>query len=325
MTDSNMKPIFGPDNPHPLSRIKTELVWERKYDEYGNRRPVKLPPSPLPLQRIETIDEPHDRIKAQDPDLFDDTEFSRKAHRDDFRNMLMWGDNKLAMASLLAKFRGQIDLIYIDPPFDVGADFTMRVQLGEEPDVVMKEHSVLEEVAYQDTWGKGTDSYLHMMYERLTLMRDLLSDKGSIWVHCDWRVFGPLRLLLDDRFGRDGFRNVVTWRRQVVRGMKTHARFMPFSADYVFLYTKSDAAAWNPIEEEVFISVHEAERKYMRDSKGFFRTSDPGTYSQESLVRLFQEGRIHVTKGGTAYVEDGKLKLTKGTIGVKYYRERRGH
>lgn len=88
---------WGPGNPHPLAKMKTELVWEGKYDEFGNRRPVKLPSSALPLQRIETIDEPHDREKAAQGSLFDHAEFSAKAHRDDFRNMLIWGDNKLAM------------------------------------------------------------------------------------------------------------------------------------------------------------------------------------------------------------------------------------
>ena len=103
---------YGPDNPHPLSQMKAELVWEGKYDEYGNRRAVRLPSTPLPLQRIETIDEPRDRSKALRLQFDEAT-----AHRDDFRNMLIWGDNKLAMAALLEQFRGKIDLIYIDPPF----------------------------------------------------------------------------------------------------------------------------------------------------------------------------------------------------------------
>ena len=87
------QPAWGPDNPYPLSRLKTELVWEGKYDEYGNRRPVKLPTSPLPLQRIETIDEPRDRAKAIQGSMFDLEGFMQKAHRDDFRNLLIWGDN----------------------------------------------------------------------------------------------------------------------------------------------------------------------------------------------------------------------------------------
>jgi hypothetical protein len=126
---------------------------------------MKLPTSALPLQRIETIDEPRDREKAAQGSLFDHAEFSAKAHRDDFRNMLIWGDNKLTMASLLERYRGKIDLIYIDPPFDVGADFTMQVQIGEEGEALQKEQSILEAVAYRDTWGKGTDSYLHLMME----------------------------------------------------------------------------------------------------------------------------------------------------------------
>jgi DNA modification methylase len=197
---------WGPDNPHPLSRSKTELVWEGKYDEYGNRRPVKLPTSPLPLQRIETIDEPRDRSRAQRL-LWEEP----KAHRDDFRNMLIWGDNKLVMASLLERFRGQVDLIYIDPPFDVGADFTMQVQVGGEAEPLQKEQSILEAVAYRDTWGKGTDSYLHLMYERLSLMRDLLSDCGSVYVHCDYRVQSFLRQILNDVFGDGSFINEITW------------------------------------------------------------------------------------------------------------------
>lgn len=319
--------IWGPDNPHPLSKMKTELVWEGKYDEYGNRRPVNLPTSPLPLQRIETIDAPLDAHKAEAHQLglpFREEEFRQRAHRDDFRNMLIWGDNKLVMASLLEQFRGKIDLIYIDPPFDVGADFTMQVQLGEEGEPIQKEQSILEAVAYRDMWGKGTDSYLHMMYERLVLMRELLSERGSIYVHCDWRLQGLFRLLMDDVFGPDSFKNVVTWRRQVVRGMKTYARFMPYSADYIYIYTKGDLAIWNPIEKETLITVQEAEKKYMKDERGFFRTSDPGTYSEESLVKLFREGRIHVTRGGKAWVEGNRLVVSGGTIGVKYYREQRG-
>jgi hypothetical protein len=197
---------YGPESPHPLSEIKTELVWEGKYDEYGNRRPIRLPSTPLPLQRIETIDEPRDRsVALRLP--FDE----ERAHRDDFRNMLIWGDNKLAMAALLEQFRGKIDLIYIDPPFSVGADFTTEARVGEEGDAVLKEHSVLEEVAYRDTWGRDADSYLHMMYERLALIRDILGDHGSIYVHSDASMAPFLRLLMADIFGVGAFRNEIYW------------------------------------------------------------------------------------------------------------------
>ncbi len=197
---------YGLDNPHPLSQLKTELVWEGKYDEYGKRRTVDVAGCAMPLQKIETIDEPASRLRAKG-DLFDVT----KAHRDDFRNMLIWGDNKLVMASLLKDFKGKIDLIYIDPPFDVGADFTMDVPIGNGKETAFKDQSTLEMVAYRDMWGKGTDSYLHIMYERLALMKELLSDTGSIYVHCDWHVGYLLRAALDDVFGPDNFRNEILW------------------------------------------------------------------------------------------------------------------
>ena len=188
---------YGPANPHPLSTMKTELIWEGKYDEYGSRREVGLAGYAMPLQKIETVDEPASRLVQMG--LFD----AKKAHPDDFRNMLIWGGNKLVMASLLKDFKGKIDLIYIDPPFDVGADFTMNIPIGDEKETIGKDQSTLEMVAYRDIWGRGLDSYLFMMYERLCLMKELLSESGSIYVHCDWRVNYLLRSLLDDIFGKN--------------------------------------------------------------------------------------------------------------------------
>lgn len=160
---NNGKP-YGPANPHPLSQLRTELLWEGKYDEYGNRRQVDPAGLSMPMQKIETIDQPRSEAAA----LGQLDMFEKKTKRlDDFRNMLIWGDNKLVMASLLKEFKGRVDLIYIDPPFDVGADFTMDVPFGDEKDTIAKDQSTLEMVAYRDIWGKGFDSYLHMLYERL--------------------------------------------------------------------------------------------------------------------------------------------------------------
>jgi len=268
---------WGPQNPHPLSHMKTELVWEGKYDEYGNRRQVRLPTSPLPLQRVETIDQPRDARKAEMRQLglpFSEEEFHQQAHRDDWRNMLIWGDNKLVMAALLEQFRGKIDLIYIDPPFDVGADFTMQVQLGEEGDKVQKEQSILEAVAYRDTWGKGTDSYLHMMYERLTLMRDLLSERGSIFAHCDWRVNSFLRMMLDEIFGEGaavnsnspGFRNEIVY---CYSGGGIPRRELPKKHDTLYWYTKTEQWIYHPIY-----------RPYSEGTVQRGRTAVKGKYSE---------------------------------------------
>jgi adenine-specific DNA-methyltransferase len=168
-----LKNHWGPQNPHPLSKIRTELVWEGKYDEYGNRREVEIAGSDMPLQKVEAIDEPRSSAEGVgQTDLFK----KKSKRRDDFRNMLIWGDNKLVMASLLTDFKGKIDLVYIDPPFDVGADFTMDVPIGDSKEALRKDRSIMETVAYRDTWGKGTDSYLQMMFERLvnlSLVQDI--------------------------------------------------------------------------------------------------------------------------------------------------------
>jgi adenine-specific DNA-methyltransferase len=126
------QPTYGPHNPHPLSTLRTELVWEGKYDEYGQRREVDIAGCTMPfasafrlrLQKIERIDEPRRAAAATGQwSLFE----LQNPKQDDFRNRLVWGDNKLVMTSLLRSFKGKVDLIYIDPPFDVGADFSMSV------------------------------------------------------------------------------------------------------------------------------------------------------------------------------------------------------
>ena len=153
--------LWGPANPHPLSLMRTELVWDGKYDEYGRHREVDAASLAMPLQKIETVDEPRQRAEATGQlTMFEEQLAGKK--RDDFRNRLIWGDNKLVLASLLAEFKGKIDLIYIDPPFHVGADFTMDVPIGDGKETIEKDQSTLEMVAYRDIWGKGTDSYLHI-------------------------------------------------------------------------------------------------------------------------------------------------------------------
>jgi adenine-specific DNA-methyltransferase len=232
---------YGLDNPHPLSQIKTELVWDGKYDEYGNRRAVDIAGCAMPLQKIETIDEPRSRAAADgNLELFE----KEKKRRDDFRNRLIWGDNKLVMASLLAEFKGKIDLIYIDPPFDVGADFTMNVPIGDEKEMVEKDQSALEMVAYRDMWGKGTDSYLHMMFERLTLMKGLLSEKGSIYVHCDWHVNYMMRALLEDVFGRERFVNEIVWKRK--GGSANPQNRYGVVTDTILHFSKTDDYVFDP-------------------------------------------------------------------------------
>jgi adenine specific DNA methylase Mod len=181
------------------------------------------------------------------------------------------------MASLLAEFKGKVDLIYIDPPFDVGADFTMDVPIGDEKDTAFKDQSLLEMVAYRDMWGKGTDSYLHMMFERLTLMKELLSEKGSIYVHCDWHVGHYLKVLLDDVLGRDFFLNELIWLRTTGH---SDSHKWNHSHDTLFYYSKGSVTVWN----EQFIPYNE---EYARTA---FRMVDRKTGRRFSVGDLMAGG-----------------------------------
>jgi len=193
---------------------KTELVWRGKYDDEGKLVPVEKP-GPFPFQIVESINEP--RIEkgdeaAKQTTLFDTWKGDEgSTFEDGWKNKLIWGDNKFVMSSLLEKFAGKIDLIYIDPPFATGADFTIDIEIGEKGEIVHKEHSVLEEKAYRDTWGKGNDSFLEMMYDRLVLMKDLLNESGTIYIHLDYRMFSHIKILCEEIFGANNFRNEIIW------------------------------------------------------------------------------------------------------------------
>jgi adenine-specific DNA-methyltransferase len=133
-----------------------------------------------------------------------------KDYPKEWKNILIWGDNKLVMSSLIKQgWAGKINLIYIDPPFFTGADFTVRTKVGDEE--IEKEPSIIEERAYKDTWSGGIASYLKYMYERLVLMRELLAENGSIYVHLDWHVGHYVKVMMDEIFGYENFRNEIVW------------------------------------------------------------------------------------------------------------------
>jgi DNA modification methylase len=196
----------------------------------------------LPFQVIEQVDEPRAEKMADTTlqmDLFD----TRGRQKSGWTNKLIWGDNKLILSSLKngamreeIEKNGGIKLIYIDPPFDVGADFSMDIEIGD--DTFTKRPNVLEELAYRDTWGKGADSFIAMIYERLIIMRDLLADDGSIYVHCDWRVTGFVRLILDEVFGKDNFQREIIWDISVLSGYKSLANNWIRAHDTIQFYVK---------------------------------------------------------------------------------------
>ena len=190
-----------------------ELLWAEKYDKYekGEKIPIEKPN--LPFQVVETVNKP--RLKDLEGGLFDPSQFYPENeypenYPRDWKNKLIWGDNKLVMSSLIKQgWAGKINLIYIDPPFFTGADFTIRTKLGDES--IEKEPSIIEERAYKDTWSGGIASYLKYMYERLVLMRELLAENGSIYVHLDWHVGHYVKVMMDEIFGYENFRNDIIW------------------------------------------------------------------------------------------------------------------
>jgi adenine specific DNA methylase Mod len=213
------------DRNHIIELIKSgenlpkEYIYQLFADEedvflFWNGRKEEVTNVALPFHRIEHIDEPRKEkaLKGDKISLFD----TRGRQLQGWTNKLIWGDNKLILSSLAngpmreeIENEGGLKLIYIDPPFAVGADFGFNIEIGGE--TAEKKQSVIEEIAYRDTWGKGISSYLTMMYERLKLMHDLLAEDGSIYVHCDWRMSALLRMLLDDIYGKENFRNEIIW------------------------------------------------------------------------------------------------------------------
>ncbi len=210
-----------------------ELLWD------GKTQTVTT--AVLPFQQIEVVDEPRTEPST---DVRDDIFGMDDRGRQDkgWKNKLIWGDNKLILSSLAGgtmaddiREAGGIKLIYIDPPFDVGADFSLDIEIGDG-DKLTKEPSVIEEIAYRDTWGKGQNSYLSMIYERLKLMKDLLAEDGSIYVHCDWRVNSTMRIILDEVFGAECQGGKIVWNYSW--GLRTETTWNR-KHDTILMYTKN--------------------------------------------------------------------------------------
>ncbi|MBP7741102.1 MAG: site-specific DNA-methyltransferase [Candidatus Pacebacteria bacterium] len=262
---------------------EVELVWNGKTNEVTN--------VVLPFQVIEQIDEPREGKEFGDRDtLFD---FSGK-HIAGWTNKLIWGDNKLILSSLKngpmrkeIEAQGGLKLIYIDPPFDVGADFSMDITIGDEEDgeSFTKRPSVIEEIAYRDTWGKGADSFIAMIYERLKLMYELLAEDGSIYVHCDWRVNSHLRFVLDEIFGKDSFRNEIIW----------------------------NYSGWNKQLSQTYEKRHDSILFYGKGEKSVFNSFFEAYKNKEEYLKARKQ-KIHKDEDGREYtldVREGGERKTK--------------
>jgi adenine specific DNA methylase Mod len=271
---------------------EVELMWNGKNNEVSN--------AVLPFQVIEQVDEPRAEADTKlQMSMFDIDERGRQLKG--WQNKLIWGDNKLILSSLKngplrdeIENQGGIKLMYIDPPFDLGADFSMDIEIGEE--IFTKKANILEEIAYRDTWGKGTDSFLAMIYERIILMRDLLAPDGSFYLHCDWRVNSIMRLVLDEVFP-GGYKNEIFWKRQPVRGAKATSGQFARNNDVIFFYTKGEKYTWNHSYKQY--DPEFIKSKFKPDDHGrLWRDSDLGDYSEISIAEFEKQGRIYTTKNG---------------------------
>ena len=161
-------------------------------------------------------------------------------------NQLIYGDNLLAMAALLsgsedeASTRSKIDLVYIDPPFDSKADYRTKVAL-KEADIEQKP-AIIEQFAYSDTWVDGTASYLKMLTPRLFLIREMLSDRGTLYLHIDWKSGHYVKILSDYIFGSDFYQNEIVWQRNTAHN--NPSRYGPIH-DVIYYYSKSSSPIWN--------------------------------------------------------------------------------
>ena len=217
------------DNP-----LKTELIWPGKSSYIDS--------SVLPFQSIEHIDEPRKEAIKQ-YDLFSMSEATGR-QVGGWTNKLIWGDNALILSSLVngpmrdeIKKAGGLKLVYIDPPFDIGADFSMDIEIGDE--LVTKNPSVIEDVAYRDTWGRGKDSYINMIYPRLRQIRDLLADDGTVVIHSGIQVNHLIRLAAEEIFGNDNVIDEIIWSYGSASGGRAGANKVIKVHEYLLVCAKN--------------------------------------------------------------------------------------
>lgn len=258
-------------------KLPKEYIYKLFADEedvflFWNGRKEEVTNVALPFHSIEHIDEPRKEAQKSGETLsMFETDF-RGRQLKGWTNKLIWGDNKLILSSLTngpvraeIENEGGLKLIYIDPPFAVGADFGFNIEIGGE--TAEKKQSIIEEIAYRDTWGRGISSYLSMMYERLKLMHSLLAEDGSIYVHVGWQVSAITKIMLDDVFGVDNLRNEIIWKR--TRAAHSDATYYGKVHDTIFYCTKTNRTIFQnefTEHEEKYLNRFSKElngRKYM--------------------------------------------------------------
>jgi adenine-specific DNA-methyltransferase len=216
-----------------------ELTWDGKWKDGKKQGPVRIA---LPFQTIETVNE-STQARQRSLELF------ATGRESEWRNRLIWGDKKYVLPSLLPEFAGKVNLIYIDPPFDTGADFSFTATIPDQPDseedapaFFTKEPSIIEQKAYRDTWVGGLDSYLQWFIETVSVLYELLHETGTLYVHLDWHVSFYAKAVLDEIFGKENFQSEIVWKRKDSNKAGTTLATV---TDTILFYVKSDHPTWN--------------------------------------------------------------------------------
>lgn len=281
-----------------------ELTWDGKYDKDGKRvAPLRVK---LPFQTVETVSE-----SAQQRQM--SLDFGSR--QTEWRNRLIWGDKKYVLPSLLDEFAGKVDLIYIDPPFNVGADFSFTATIPDLPETeedelasFTKPPSIIEQKAYRDTWGKGLESYLEWFFDTAYFLRELLHENGALYVHLDWRLVHYAKIVLDEFFGYENFMANVIWKR-ISSGRKATSYKWLAVDDIMLVYTKGN----HKIKPQYLPYSEEYKKRYVyEDENGKYFWDNIGAFSQDRLKRLEAMGRVKYPDNPNAkpriknYLHEGK-------------------
>jgi adenine-specific DNA-methyltransferase len=247
---------------------ETELIWPGKTRDVTN--------AVLPFQVIEQVDEPRAEAEAPAPDLF---EVDRTSGRQQggWTNKLIWGDNKLVLSSLKngpmrreIEKAGGLKLVYIDPPFDVGADFSYEITVGE--DSINKEPSAIEDIAYRDTWGRGQNSYAAMLHERLIIIREIMAEDGVIFVHCDWHVNHLIKAILAEVFGGKNQINEIVW--HYYNKMQGNVNRFPSNHDCILWFRKSENFYFQKQKEQRESPTRQIKRVWSKEKSRIVNAKD---------------------------------------------------
>jgi len=267
------------------------LVWDTK--------PRRAPnPKDIEFQTAEVV-LPNPKVVGDLPLSFRDGVLGEEEIDKQKMNRLIWGDNLLAMQALLAQgYEGKINLIYNDPPFDSKADYSHKMKI--ESNEFTKEPSVIERLAYKDTWSGGTDSYLDMLYPRLQLMKRLLAEDGGIYIHSDWHVGHYVKVMMDEIFGKNNFVNEVVWCYEDI-GSK-EVKYFKRKHDVLFLYQKSDNRYFQSLRKRLSQSTIERYGKYF-DKNGkityrWMKENNPGVFAKlKGIPDNLDEAWLDINKG----------------------------